>query len=402
LACPFTLPRILARRWLPDGRPWPRWLRSKWLAVGLVAVFLWSYEAFALWNSPWITAWIAIGYIVAAFLVDSCFNGAAFCKYVCPIGQFNFVQSLASPLEVRVQQPAVCATCDTKECIRGSGSIPGCEMHLYQPRKLGNFDCTFCLDCVHACPHENIGILAIVPAQTLWTDRLRSGIGRFSRRPDIAALVFVFVFGAFANAAGMVAPVVEWQVRMRASLGNPPQVLVTTMYYVTALVLIPLIAVISTSSLSCAWSMSTGSWFTTATRYSFALVPIGFAMWIAHYSFHLFTSYDTILPATQRFTADLGWNVLGSPFWQCACCRPASEWITHFQILTLDFGLLVSLYTAFRIAEANTIHLAQVLKSSFPWAMLSLVLFACGIWIIIQPMEMRGTLPSSFINVTMP
>ena len=33
MACPFTLPRTLARRWLPAGRPWPRWLRSKWLAV---------------------------------------------------------------------------------------------------------------------------------------------------------------------------------------------------------------------------------------------------------------------------------------------------------------------------------------------------------------------------------
>jgi len=45
-----------------------------------------SYEAFALWSSPWVTAWIAIGYFAAAFVVDSFFSGAAFCKYVCPIG----------------------------------------------------------------------------------------------------------------------------------------------------------------------------------------------------------------------------------------------------------------------------------------------------------------------------
>ena len=50
MACPFTLPRTLARRWLPGGRPWPSWLRSKWLAVGLIALFLWSYEAFSLWS----------------------------------------------------------------------------------------------------------------------------------------------------------------------------------------------------------------------------------------------------------------------------------------------------------------------------------------------------------------
>jgi cytochrome c oxidase assembly factor CtaG len=399
MACPFTLPRTLARRWFFGNRQWPRWLRSKWLAVGLLAAFLWGYEALALWNSPWITAWIAVAYFVAAFVVDSCFAGAAFCKYVCPIGQFNFVQSLVSPLEVRVKQPAVCATCSTKECIRGSGTLPGCETHLYQPRKHGNFDCTFCLDCIHACPHENIGILASVPAQTLRSDRLRSGIGRFSRRPDIAALVIVLSFGAFANAAGMVAPVVEWQDRLRATLGNPPQILITTLFYIAALVVVPLAAVGSAAWLSRVSSTSAERFLTTATRYPFALVPLGFAMWVAHYGFHLFTSCDTIIPATQRFAAGFGWSFLGSPLLQCACCRPASEWITHFEILMLDFGLLLSLYTGFRIAEANTTHLAQAVKTSLPWAILTLLLFASGIWIIFQPMEMRGTLPSSFLSV---
>src|SRR5262249_19862390 len=61
MACPFTLPRSLARRWLTGVAPWPRWLRNKWLAVGLLGFFLWAYEAFSLWDSPWWTAWIAIG-----------------------------------------------------------------------------------------------------------------------------------------------------------------------------------------------------------------------------------------------------------------------------------------------------------------------------------------------------
>ena len=176
---------------MPPGRSWPRLLRSKWLAVALVALFLWSYEAFALWDSPWLTAWIAIGYFAAAFVVDGLFRGAAFCKYVCPIGQFNFVQSLVSPLEVRVREPAVCATCQTKDCIRGSAAAPGCGTHLFQPRKLGNLDCTFCLDCVHACPHENVGVLATISGGSLTNvDAFRSGIGRLSRRTDVAALVW--------------------------------------------------------------------------------------------------------------------------------------------------------------------------------------------------------------------
>ncbi len=220
MACPFTLPRTLARRWLPQGWNWPRPLRNKWLAVVLLGLFLWAYEAFALWDSPWWTAWIAVGYFTAAFVVDGFFQGAAFCKYLCPIGQFNFVQSLASPLEVRVHNPGMCADCKTKDCIRGRDGVPGCEMHLFLPRKVGNMDCTFCLDCVHACPHENVGILANAPTSELWRDPVRSGVGRFGARPDLAALVLVLVFGAFANAAGMVGPVVQLQSRFSSLLGQ--------------------------------------------------------------------------------------------------------------------------------------------------------------------------------------
>ena len=151
--------------------------------MALLVLFLWAYEAFSLWDSPWWTAWIAVGYFVAAFVIDGFFRDAAFCKYVCPIGQFNFVQSLVSPLEVKVRDAAVCATCRTKDCIRGrDGEFAGCELHLFQPRKSGNMDCTFCLDCIHACPHENVGILARPLGSELWhaCEGLRS---RFARQP---------------------------------------------------------------------------------------------------------------------------------------------------------------------------------------------------------------------------
>ncbi|MFO0846363.1 MAG: hypothetical protein U0797_28965 [Gemmataceae bacterium] len=52
LGCPFLLPRTLARRWLPASRPWPRWLRNKWPAVILFALFLWAYEALSPGTAP--------------------------------------------------------------------------------------------------------------------------------------------------------------------------------------------------------------------------------------------------------------------------------------------------------------------------------------------------------------
>jgi cytochrome c oxidase assembly factor CtaG/ferredoxin len=391
MACPFMLPRTLARRWLPQGRSWPRWLRSKWLAVALLAVFLWSYEAFALWDSPWWTAWIAVGYFVAAVVIDGFFRGAAFCKYVCPIGQFNFVQSLVSPLEVKIVDPNLCTKCQTKDCIRGRDGIPGCELNLFQPRKASNMDCTFCLDCIHACPHDNIGILAQPPARELWHDPFRSGLGRFSRRPDVAALVVVLAFGAYANAAGMVAPVLEWRDQLASVLPQQSPILAASLFYVFGLLVLPVFLVGIAAILSRWLGQLQESRLEVVTRFAYSLVPLGFGMWLAHYSFHFLASFDAVIPVIQRFVGDLG-LALGTPEWQCACCRSVADWLPRLEIVFLDLALLLSLYTGYRIAVTQSDRVSQALKIFAPWTLLIVLLFAAGVWIVLQPMQMRGTL----------
>jgi cytochrome c oxidase assembly factor CtaG len=392
MACPFMVPRTLARRFFPQHFTWPRVLRNKWLAVVLLIGFLWAYEAFALWDSPWLTAWIAVAYFVAALVVDSLFQGATFCKYVCPIGQFNFVQSLVSPLEVKVRRPEVCTACKTKDCIRGSSVARGCELELFLPQKSSNLDCTLCLDCIHACPHDNIGILAGPPAATLWQDPLRSGVGRFGKRTDLAVLVLILVFGGFANAAGMVGPVADWQDRLQLRLGLATPFWAVTAYYLLALTVLPLVSVACASWLSRHWGSLPASWLAVATRYVFALIPLGFAMWFSHYSFHFLTSYEAAIPSAQRFAANFGLD-LGTPDWVCACCRPVMDWLPRLEIFFLDVGLLLSLYSAYRIALSTAPDLPCALKALAPWTILLLLLFAAGVWIVLQPMQMRGTLP---------
>jgi polyferredoxin len=90
MACPFMLPREIARRWATPRWRWPRVLRNKWPAIGLFVLVLFAYELFDLWSSPRLTGVLIAGYFAAALLVDTLFRRASFCKYVCPIGQFNF------------------------------------------------------------------------------------------------------------------------------------------------------------------------------------------------------------------------------------------------------------------------------------------------------------------------
>ena len=357
MACPFTLPRDLARKFVSPRYRWPAALRSKWIAVGLVAMYLWAYEAFALWDRPSATAWIIVGYFVAAFAVDTFFRGASFCKYVCPIGQFQFVHSLVSPLQVAVREPTVCRSCTTHDCIQGNARQRGCELQLFQPRKAGNFDCTFCLDCVQACPQENVGILRVVPVQSLLEDQPRSGIGSLNRRPDIAALVLILVFGAFLNAAGMTGPVMMWMHHWHARLGS--MLSVVTLMYIAGLLLFP-----AALAVACGWLSRFGvraAWKDLTCSFTLTLVPVGFSMWLAHFSNHFFA----------------WWGIL-------------TNWIPSFELCFLGLGLLLTLYAAWRVACRFAESGQQALAAMFPWAVLAGALYAAGVWIVFQPMQMRG------------
>ena len=250
--------------------------------------------------------------------MDGLFKHASFCKFVCPIGQFNFVASTLSPFEVKVRSQDVCASCHTLDCIRGRREpvsdlvvIRGCELALFQPRKVGNMDCTFCLDCVHACPHDNIGILSRLPGTELLTDPIRSGIGYFSRRKDLAALGIVFTFGALLNAFGMVSPVYaveNWLGRMLHVSHEAP---VLGVIFTSFLILEPVLLLGLAAWGTRAWAGSQRAWLPLMVRYAYGLVPMGFGMWLAHYSFHFLTGLYTIIPVTQSAAGESGMALAG-------------------------------------------------------------------------------------------
>ena len=150
-------------------------------------------------------------------------------------------------------------------------------------------------------------------------------------------------------------------------------------------------AVGGAAALSRRWGRLGAGTLDVATRYAYTLVPLGFGMWLAHYWFHFLTSYDTIVPVAQRFAADFGMTLLGEPEWVRGCCLPMTEWLLPLEMLFLDLGLLLSLYTGYRLALAEASRPALALKALAPWALLMVLLFATGIWILVQPMQMRGT-----------
>jgi hypothetical protein len=400
LACPFMLVRNAMRRFVKPRFNWPRALRNKWIPVGLFALLLFCYELFSLWSSPWLTAWVIVGYFAAVLLVDGLFKHATFCKYVCPIGQFNFIAATASPLEVAVRDHEVCDTCGTKDCIRGRREPAGrtdselvilrrgCELALFQPAKVGNMDCTFCLDCVHACPHDNVGILSRLPAGELMTDPQRSGIGFFSRRKDIAGLTIVFCFGALMNAFGMVSPVYTVEAWLGRLLHVQERAPILGLLFVVFLLVEPALLLGGAAWATRAWAGVQGAWLSVTVRYTYSIAPLGFGMWLAHYGYHFFTGLYTIVPVTQNALAELGWPVLGDPRWTLVGLPKTIVEPLEFGFLLL--GLAGSLLIAWRLAEDDSEQ--HAVRAFTPWAVVCVILFTASVWLMMQPMDMRATM----------
>ena len=409
---------------------------------------LFIYELFDLWSDPWMTGMMIVGYFAGAIVVDSLFRRASFCKYVCPVGQFNFLGSTLSPLEVTVRDQTVCTSCTTKDCIRGrraerpqveaasavepgetgfhaehataglpssavprnltagqassgtqrefettsSSSLPviqrGCELALFQPRKVGNLDCTFCLDCVYACPHDNVGILSRLPAERLAISGTRSGIGKIEKRFDFTVLATVFTFGALLNAFAMISPVYALEQWVAEVTGLRVEWPILAGMFGIALVLEPALLLAAAAAVSRLGSGAGEPLLSVVNRYARSLVPLGFGIWLAHYGFHFFTGFLTVIPVAQNAAErTFGMALLGAPMWQLG---GIPEWIVYpMEIGFMSLGLLGSWLVAWYIADE---HSPRHVWSSFsPWAVLHFLLYVSAMWIMTQPMDMRGT-----------
>jgi hypothetical protein len=208
-------------------------------------------------------------------------------------------------------------------------------------------------------------------------------VGRYSTRLDLAALILVLTFGAFANAAGMVAPVLGGISKAASALNFSSDLGIVAVLSVFVLIIVPATMAMAAA----AWSGAIAGTVLKENlcRFSLSLVPIGFAMWLAHFAFHLFTAALTPIPVIHRLAHDLG-VTKSEPVWSVSSLAFYS--LPGLELFLLDLGLLLSLYIAWRIA--GQMSSTRRLLTFLPWGLLAVLLYAAGVWIIFQPMEMRG------------
>ena len=405
MSCPFTIPRTLAKKWAVQGRRWPAALRNKWLAIGLLFLFFFLYEWLDLWASPWLTAWIILAYFVASFVLEMVFSESAFCKYVCPLGTFNYVSSTISPFQISVADRNVCQTCVGKECLNGRSSIPGqpitrgsgnvlrlddiqvlgCGTELFAPQMQSNLDCTLCLDCARACPHENVVLGLRPPLAELRRDA-------WPKRWDVSFLVLIFAFASIGNAFGMVPPVFTLEVWLGNLLGTTNEFFPLLIIFGVVMLLLPVGLGTAAAWLSRAASQHKAEPLQhTLARYAPAFAPLAFAIWLAHYGgFHFLSSAGTLVPVLQNFVQDHGYLWLGEPDWTWGALVPLT-WLDGLELGVVLVGLMASLYVLGDRGKLAADGRPAALMTQLPWLLLLVGLAWTAMWIFFLPMEMRGT-----------
>jgi hypothetical protein len=174
-----------------------------------------------------------------------------------------------------------------------------------------------------------------------------------SKRFDWIALILLVTFGAFVNAGGMVDPVMIWEHRWHARLGLHSMPWIVAAFVLVGTVVAPAL-LISLCALLSAGVKSRDA----ARRFAVVLAPVGIGMWAAHVAYHALGAY---LPDA-----------------------------IPLEILLLNGGVVVALYLIWRMATQLVPSDASAVRLAAPWSMLAVALYSVGLWILFQPMQMRG------------
>jgi hypothetical protein len=246
-----------------------------------------------------------------------------------------------------------------------------------------NMDCTFCFDCARACPYDNV----VLSTRSPGTELIKPP--KFARW-DRALLLIGLAFMGLTNAFGMVPPVYALQTWLGETFGLQSDAIRLLIVFGLGNLLLPALLMLILAKIS---GELTGSrqYEQIAGAYAGAFVPIGLAIWLAHYGFHLAIGGAAIIPVFHSFLLDHG-IILGGvqPNWSLSFLLPQNL-IFPLQILALMGGFAGSLLATGKIALNRRPTPASAFRELLPWAILIVLMTIAALSIFNLPMEMRGT-----------
>jgi len=390
LACPFGALNEWASRIAAPVRRLPKPFRNIWWATGMFVLLTWADEQLGVVRSPSVTAWIVIFFAGLAVAIGIFYERRSFCRYLCPIGGLIGIYSMTAPVELRTRDRSVCAADREKSCYRGSAQARGCPMFEFPATMDRNTYCTFCVECVKGCGHDNLLLRLRAFGKDLWAS------GR--RALDESYLAVMLVGLTLLVTAGMLSAWPGWIEALSRLLPSFVRSTVKPVTYLSivesvillggALAAVPLL-VLGGAALSDRMAGDKGlGTRRTFVVFGYMFVPIGLAMHLAHNVGHLLIEGGGIVPVVQRAVAIYTPFSLGTPDWQPMPLAPESV------VGVLQMGLLVGFFVVSLVAG----HLLALRvypdpraasRALLPMAALALLFTVAGIVLLNQPMGMR-------------
>lgn len=363
------------------GLRWPRIIRNVSIATILFIGLTWVELGFGVTMKPCVTAWLAVAMLLMAVASALVFDRKSFCRYGCLVGRVSGLYALFAGTEVRPRQRGVCERCHTKECVKGSETAYGCPTFIYPGKLETNTYCIQCMECIQACPHDNLA----VNLRPWGSDLAVEG----KPRTDEAYLALLMLSITGFHGLTMTA---AWQqltdaIQKQVSVGR----VVGFSLGMLALMLMPIAiyaALIGLSKIlagtAVAKPLTYRDYF---IRYAYAVLPIALFYHIAHNLEHLLMEGPKVL-ALASDPLGWNWNLFGTADWTIPPMISLDKlWIA--QVFLVLVGHVYSLW----VAQKTSLRLFGTSRAAFrsQLPMLAgMILFSIfSLWLLKQPMEMR-------------
>jgi len=372
--CPFGYLGHAAQKIFSLRLKVPTILKNMWWRLGLFLILTWITTLWKLDRWPLGTAWLGLGLTLGAVALAVVFEKRTFCRYLCPVGGVFGLYSMTAPLRLAVKDPAVCrGACPGKNCYES------CAWFQFPPAMDRGAECSLCLDCVRACPKDNLALL---------TQALGADLARFqSRRKslDEASAVAAVLGVALLQTAVMLHGWSEWENKAGNWLHLPAAALYTIVYLVVGAIL-PLSLLALVSSASQAQSGGGGGFGRALRTYAYCFLPLGLALHAAHNFHHLFGEGGAVWPGLKQALAQYaGWASLAP--------QPAAAPISAGLLFALQWATLMGgLYLTYRVCVARVRRNAppdRAFRAVLPVLLFSTAYTVMNVFLLAAPMSHR-------------
>lgn len=351
------------------NKKWPKRLKNIWMP-NFNFLILCTFSAILV-TRPQVTSIVLGLMIFTATALALIYRQRTFCTSVCPVSGFIGLYSKSAMLELRSKNKQTCTSCTDKGCIKGNEKAWGCPWFEYMGTMDRNNYCGLCMECVKACPNDNIALnLRPFASETKIKGYDESWKGFIDVGTSHAySLIYLGSGGVLKDCVNPTESGNWW-----GFAGY-----VAVLWGLSLLVIPGIFFGVSFLSRKLA-QVKTISAMEVFKGYSYVLVPLGLMAWIA-FSLPLILVNGSYVISVISDPLGWGWDLFGTANYPWHPFFP--EYIGYLQILLLFIGLGYAINKGYYVGQRMFKSTQAALRGLIPIAIFSTIIALAFIFFFI-------------------